>query len=444
MLLKNPPLALFLAILASLCLLTPPDVHAWQDQNAEDALTDKNRSFSAEAGHGSVTFGLNYYQNEDNGDGNPFLDEALTDIEPVIIFDYNVTDRFSINGDISYDYVSSASLERLENFGDQSGATGDNYYGASLGGAYKLDPDLRIGGNLSFSTEYDYTSIGLGSFVARDLNNKNTTLKLNLNAFQDTIDIIRWNGENDDPDDRTTLSLTGNWYQIITPTTHSELGISATHQSGFLETAYNFAVLEHAQHPDPDPDHDHPPSFRELGGPSWETRWRPGSRLQDDRLAIDDIFGAIYPEVLPDTRTRGSIFGRVRTSLSPATAVEMGGRLYADSWGISSVTIEPRLYQWLIEDKLSARLRYRFYAQTAADDYLADYSLENPPPDLGTYEEQNKTQDSDLGDFTANGAGIKFSWYVSETLRFDLSGDYILRSDGIDQVLGAGGFNWSF
>jgi hypothetical protein len=410
MLLKNLPLALFLAILASLCLLTPPDVHAWQDQNAEDALTDKNRSFSAEAGHGSVTFGLNYYQNSDNGDGNPFLDEALTDIEPVIIFDYNVTDRLSINGDFSYDYVSSASIDRLNNFPQQSGATGDNYYGASLGGAYKLSPVLRLGGNISFSGEYDYTSIGLSGFVARDLNNKNTTLKLNLNGFQDTIDIIRWDGAQvEGTDDRTTLSLTGNWYQIITPSTHSELGISATHQSGFLETAYNFAVVE-------DP-----------GGFPLET----GFPDYLDQFAT----GEIVQEELPDTRTRGSIFGRVRTSLDPATAVELGGRLYADSWGISSVTIEPRLYHWLIKDKLSARLRYRFYAQTAADDYSEHFNLVTP---------EFRTQDSDLGDFTANGAGLKFSWYFSETLRFDFSGDYIQRSDGIDQVLGAVAFNWSF
>ncbi|MFP6633437.1 MAG: hypothetical protein VCD16_12440, partial [Planctomycetota bacterium] len=63
MLLRGRPFALCLAttILASFCLLTLPAVHAWQDQNAEDALADKDRSFSAEAGHGSVTFGLNYY-----------------------------------------------------------------------------------------------------------------------------------------------------------------------------------------------------------------------------------------------------------------------------------------------------------------------------------------------------------------------------------------------
>ena len=120
MLLKNPPLALFLAILAGFAVLAPRTVFAWQAQNAEEVLDDETRSFSAEAGHGSVTFGLNYYQNSAHGDGNPFLDEALTDIEPVIIFDYNVTDRFSINGDLSYDYVSSASLKRLDGLGGRS------------------------------------------------------------------------------------------------------------------------------------------------------------------------------------------------------------------------------------------------------------------------------------------------------------------------------------
>ena len=408
MLLKSWPVTFALALLAGLTVLVPGSLLAWQEKNAEEVLENGDAAFSSEAGHGSVSFCLNYYGNGDNGDGNPFLDETLTDLEPVIIFDYNVTDRFSINGTLSYDYVSSASIDRLENLGHQSGATGDFYYGASLGGAYKLNPDLRLGGNLSFSTEYDYNSIGLGGFVARDLNNKNTTLKLNLNAFQDTIDIIRWNGiQNEGTDDRTTLSLTGNWYQIITPSTHSEFGISATHQTGFLETAYNFAVIE-------DPDED-----------MISTQWR-----------LDQyVNGHIEQEELPDTRTRGSIFGRVRTSLSPSTSVELGGRLYADSWGISSVTVEPRLYHWLIEDKLSARLRYRFYAQTAADDYSDRFNLVTP---------EFRTQDSDLGDFNANGAGLKFSWYFSKTLRFDLSGDYIQRSDGIDQVLGSLGFNWSF
>ena len=424
MLLKSRPVTFALVLLAGFTILVPGSLFAWQEKNAEEVLENRKAAFSSEAGHGSVSFGLNYYRNGDNGDGNPFLDEALTDYEPVIIFDYNVTDRFAINGTLSYDYVSSASIERLENLGYQSGATGDYYYGANLGGAYKLNPDLRLGGNLSFSTEYDYNSIGLGGFVARDLNNKNTTIKLNVNAFQDTIDIIRWNGiQNEGTDDRTTVSLTGNWYQIITPTTHSELGFSWAHQSGFLETAYNFVVMEYT-------DLAHDPPARPLGPESFDPL-----TFIDDRLD-QAATGEIYSEELPDTRARGSIFGRVRTSLSPATAVELGGRLYADDWGISSVTIEPRLYQWLIEEKLSARLRYRFYAQTAADDYSAHFQMADPP----TF----RTQDSDLGDFNANGAGLKFSWYFSKSLRFDLSGDYIQRSDGIDQVLGAVGFNWSF
>ena len=29
----------------------------------------------------------------DSGDGNPFLDEELTVVEPVVLFNYNLTDR---------------------------------------------------------------------------------------------------------------------------------------------------------------------------------------------------------------------------------------------------------------------------------------------------------------------------------------------------------------
>jgi hypothetical protein len=66
------------------------------------------------AGHGFVTFQLGFFDMPDDGDGNPFLDEELTVIEPVIVFDYNATDRLSWGGTLSFDYVSSASAPRRE------------------------------------------------------------------------------------------------------------------------------------------------------------------------------------------------------------------------------------------------------------------------------------------------------------------------------------------
>ena len=47
----------------------------------------------------------------------------------MIVVDYNITDRLATNVEIAYDWVSSASIERLSQFPEQSGASGDNYVG---------------------------------------------------------------------------------------------------------------------------------------------------------------------------------------------------------------------------------------------------------------------------------------------------------------------------
>ena len=84
-------------------------------------------------GSGFVGFRIGVYHNDDDVEGNPFLDEELTVIEPILIFDYNVTDDTAFWGKLSYDYVSSASIDRLSRFRRQSGASGDYYFGLDVG-----------------------------------------------------------------------------------------------------------------------------------------------------------------------------------------------------------------------------------------------------------------------------------------------------------------------
>ena len=83
--------------------------------------------------------------------------------------------------------------------------------------------------------------------------------------------------------------------------------------------------------------------------------------------------GTEITEELPESRTRTALFGRVRKSLGEGSAVELGGRFYSDDWGITSFTLEPRYYRTLSED-WDMRLRYRFYDQTAADDFAPSFT----------------------------------------------------------------------
>ncbi len=356
------------------------------------------------AGHGSLGFQLGYYDNSDSGDGNPFLDEALTVIEPAVIFNYNVSDSFSFNATVSYDDVSSASIERLSRFSEQSGASGDNYVGIDLGMQVAFSDDWRGGLHLHQSSEYDYSSLGFGVNLATDLANKNATLSFDLSTFADTIDVIRFNGKEEGTDQRNSFALTSSWYQILSPTWHSDLGLTLAQQSGFLETAYNSVVIE-------DPS------------------------LPPNRFLENLARGTEVAEELPDSRQRIALFGRARHHLSASTAIELGGRLYTDSWGINSIAFEPRLYHWLVDDALVARVRYRYYTQTEADDFQ-DHFLLNAP--------KNRTQDSDLAAFDSHTFGLRFDWYTSPSSRIGLAGDYVLRSDGIDQILLAVSWTWTF
>jgi hypothetical protein len=384
---------------APVALAAAPDRVAAELPENEDPVF----SGSQDAGTGTAAFRLGFYHNQDDDDGNPFLDEELTVVEPILIVNYNLSDRLAAWSQLSYDYVSSASIDRLSNFSNQSGASGDNYYGIDLGARYELSEDRRIGGHLGGSTEYDYRSISFGGDFSQDLANKDATLKLAVNGFADFIDVIRFDGEEESGDERYSLAATLDWYQVLDAKTHGELGSTFAFQEGFLETPYNAVVIEDAALP-PNPQLDNRARGREI------------------------------TEELPNTRTRGAIFGRARRFVVPGTALELGGRLYGDSWDVYSVAVQPRLYQVLIPDALDLRIGYRYYTQTAAQHYERHFRGR----------ERHRTQDSDLSSFDSHGVDLKLTWRSWDTFEMDLTGGYTFRDDGIDQVLASFGITKEF
>jgi len=389
-------------VLASLALVVSSLTASFTALGESADAPEASFTGSAEAGTGPAEFRIGYYDNSDSGDGNPFVDEELTVIEPIFIVDYNITDRLAAWGQFSYDHVSSASIERLSDRDNQSGASGDNYVGFDFGARYELDEDRRVGGFFTTSSEYDYSSYGLGGDYAQDFANKDATVKISVNGYYDEVDVIRFNGKEEGTDDRISISTTLSWYQILNPRTHAEMGGTFGFQHGFLETAYNAVVIE-------DPTD-------------------PPNRYLDNRARGTEI-----TEELPSARLRWSLFGRTRYSLVPGTALEMGGRLYIDSWGILSVTVEPRVNHWLT-DAIGLRLSYRYYTQTAADDFEDHFT------EIST----RRTQDSDLAGFDSHGLYGSALWRPFETLSLDVTAGYTFRDDGIDQLMLSFGIRKSF
>lgn len=350
----------------------------------------------------SIAVRLGYFDQSDSSDGNPFLDESLTVIEPVVVFDWDVSKDLGYTIKAAYDNVSSASIERLSKYPDQSGASGDFWYGLEFGMRHRVDDEWRVGWHAGASAEYDYRSLKAGGEVTWTPNDgRDARVTSSLDVFLDDIDVIRFNGVEEGSDNRISVASTTQWHQIITPTLHALSGITLAYQTGFLETAYNGVVIEDGATP--------PFPFD------------------------NDALGTEITEQLPDVRTRLAIFGRLRQQIVEGTAVELGGRVYGDDWGIASFTLEPRLYQVLVHDRLLLRLRYRYYSQTAADDYVVSLAGGAEIPEF-------RTSDSELGEYDAQSVGAKLVWFRRGRWELDLGVDRVSRSDGLDSTLGSLGY----
>jgi len=358
-----------------------------------------------DAGTGYWSVRLGFYDKDDQGDGNPFVDESVTVIEPVITFDYQASEDFGYNIQLQYDNVSSASIDRIASVPgtEESGASGDNYIGLDASFRHRLSSQTNLNWHAGFSKEYDYLSAGLGAGLSRSLEPQDAVVSANLNAYFDTIDLIRWDGRSYGEDDRTSITGNLSWYQVLSPTTHGEFGLSLTSQSGFLATPINAVVVE-----DPG-DAPNPNLANNARGTEWD-------------------------EVLPDSRTRIALFGAVRRSLDDFQAVEFGGRFYTDDWGITAFDFTPK-YIRQFDSGMLWDVRYRYYTQSEADAYGESFTVD---PIAG----EERTQDSELADFDSHLIGTRIQG--GKRNQWDFGFDYLARSDNLDHLFFSFGWKRSF
>jgi hypothetical protein len=355
------------------------------------------------AGDGSWETRLGLYIRPDSGgtNGNPFLEEELIVIEPVVIYEKFLTDDDQLHVTFSYDKVSSASIDRLSKYPVQSGASGDNYIGIDLGMNHWTSKYTNWGWHIGASNEYDYSSVGGGFSWHHDLDPADASVSLSLDFYSDSLDLIQFNGVETGTDDRTSITANASWYQILTPNDVGEFGVTLADQDGFLGTPYNGVVIEDGG----------TPPFPFANG----------------------SLGTEFAENVPRARQRTAVWGRWRHLLSPGRSFELGMRAYDDDWGISAFTLEPRWYAWF-EDQSLLRLRYRFYTQGEAD-FFSDQFLAVAPL---------QTQDSGLGGFDTHMIGAQYFWFTGEATRWDVGLDYVSSSDGLDSILATFGWKWSF
>ncbi|MEK7728875.1 MAG: DUF3570 domain-containing protein [candidate division KSB1 bacterium] len=176
-----------------------------------------------------------------------------------------------------------------------------------------------------FSRENDYTGRLFSAGYNQDFHRKNTNLALGLGYGYDTITPIGRNRAYP----RRNLLANATVTQTLSPVTLMRFGMDVSYVTGYQNNPYRTVFV--------------------LGSPTLENH--------------------------PRERLRLAGFAKFNTYFRPArAALWLDYRLYGDDWGILSNTFGVKLHQQ-ISPRLLMRYRYRFYTQTAADFYRANYPL---------------------------------------------------------------------
>jgi hypothetical protein len=238
---------------------------------------------------------------------------------------------------------------------------------------------LSVGASLS--DEYDYTHTGVNARLARDFNNRNTTLSFGVALANDTISPVGGspvalapvlglgssvNKRGDESKDVTDLLL--GVTQVLSRHTIVQLNYSLSQSDGYLTDPYKIlSVVD-------------PVTGNPVAGPA-------GSGLNR----------YLY-ESRPDTRDKQSVFALLKHDFD-GDVLEASYRYMTDDWGVDSHTLELR-YRWSFGARY-LQPHLRFYQQTAADFYRTVLFAGAPLPD-------HATADHRLGEFDGVTVGLKY------------------------------------
>ena len=275
----------------------------------------------------------------------------------------------------------------------------DKRYALDLGYSALVNADTRLSGGASVSTERDYSSYSVTAGASRDFNHKNTTVSASLNLEYDlskpffgtptpfTVMSADPKGPNQS---KMVYSLVAGVTQVINRYWLAQLNYSVGWTNGYQTDPYRVMSLVDA------------------------TSGAPVSYLYENR---------------PRTRLRQSVYVGNKIALGP-TVLDLSGRYYHDSWGISSVTgsIAERVP---VVRGLYVEPEARYYHQNAAN-FFQNYLVNGQA--IPTF----ASSDSRLGKFDALTVGAKVGLKVNHSGELYVQGEYY-RQTGEAHPAGAPG-----
>lgn len=372
-----------------------------QDTTSTDSSAYKKQKLKIE----EVNFISSYYtQDGDNsavtgGKGT----EKLTDIATTFEIKVSKRDRYNrkhnFGFELGIDSYTSASSDKIDPNTVTSASYQDVRVYPSVNYSYENEEkNYILSGGLSFSGEFDYTSIG-GSFgftkISKDKNREFTAKGM---AFFDTWKVILPIELRNAPSDkdanhgdmkpRTSYNLGLTLSQVINRNFQMAFLTDIGYQQGLLATKFN-------------------------------------------RVYFNDALATVKSEKLPDTRFKIPVGVRANYFLGDNIVLRSFYRYYWDNWNVNSHTIsfEP---SYKLSAFSSISVPYRFYTQTAAKYFQPIY--------LHGLEDEFYTSDYDLSKFSSHmiGLGYKITdadkgiFHVKRINSLELRYGFYTRDNGLD------------
>lgn len=211
--------------------------------------------------------------------------------------------------------------------------------------------DVTVGATYRYSIENDYESNGASLGAAYDFANKNSTLALTARAYFDKV------GRAGDPGferDSKTLGLRAAFTQIIDRRTLLQGIYELGRLDGYLSSPYRFVRIAN------------------------DAGQVPSTCVYQAAIMGGTPVSMCLPERNPELRMRHAIGIEGRRALSDSISLGLNYRFYIDDWGILSHTAGIDV-GWVPAEAWLLALGYRFYTQSAADQYAPFYPAKPLP-----------------------------------------------------------------
>jgi hypothetical protein len=306
--------------------------------------------------------------------------------------------KHTFNFEVGVDHYTSASSDEIDPYTISSPSYSDTRIYPSINWtAENAAKGTTVGAGLSFSTEYDYKSLGASLLFAKKTANRNGEFSARLQAYFDNLKVIlpielrtgtRGNvhdGDNYPTDHRNSFSGSFSYSQIISPSLQVALIADMVYQQGYLGLPFHRVYFNNN---------------------------REGA------------------ENLPRTRLKIPLGFRANYFLGDKFILRSFYRYYHDDWGLMAHTAQVET-SVKMSPFFSLTPFYRYYTQDGVD-YFAPYQKH-------TVSEQFYTSNYDLSPFNSHffGAGFRFTpvnglFHLQRISALELRYGHYNRSNGLN------------